>query len=177
MNRRWLPPVMSFAVALGVTSCKPAIFVQTPSFKYVKQNQGGCGDLFVYKGTADNLEVLWISAEKDKLKLPEKSSKTFDLAAAPDGLSVAVDLWDKAPRFSAYCNDISPDTKTTSTWRGKSGKVTITVHGPVDPAGPNPRQYKVSVRLENVLFEDDAGHQATLGSEEINDAVVGWYAG
>ena len=72
MNLRWLAAVISFAVALGITSCKPALFVQTPSFKYTKEKQGGCADLFFYKGTADDLEVLWISANKDKLKLPEK---------------------------------------------------------------------------------------------------------
>jgi hypothetical protein len=33
------------------------------------------------------------------------------------------------------------------------------------------------VRLENVLFEDDAGNQATLEKEQITEAVVGWYAG
>lgn len=177
MNRRWLLFGVLVAFALGLPACKPAMIAPTPSFKYVKEKQGGCADLFVYKGTADDLEVLWISAEKDKLRLPEKGSKSFDLAMAPDGLQVAIDLWEKAPRFPAYCNDISPDTKKLATWRGKRGKVTITILEPVDPAEPKPRRYKASVRLENVVFEDDADRQATLSAEEISEVIVGMYAG
>src|SRR5437660_1015145 len=101
---------------------------RTPTFDYAKDGGGGCGDVYFYKGTADRREVLWVSAQKEKLNLPAKGSKTFDLATAPDGLQVAVDLWDAAPRFSAYCNDISADTKRESTWRATKGKVTITIH-------------------------------------------------
>jgi hypothetical protein len=178
MNSRWLLGGPLLAVALGICSCGPSGFGPTPGFKYVKQKEGGSADIYVFKGTADDLEVLWISAEKEKLKLPQKGSKTFDLAKSSDGLQVAIDIWEKAPRFSAYCNDITDDTKKRATWRAKSGKVTITILEPVDPAGAaRPKRYKATVRLEHVLFEDSAGHQATLEKEEITEAVVGWYAG
>lgn len=178
MNSRWLLAGPLLVLMLGIGSCGPSVSGPMPSFKYVKQKEGGCADIYLFKGTADDIEVLWISAEKEKLKLPQKGSKTFDLAKAPDGLQVAIDIWEKAPRFSAYCNDVKDGTQKLASWKGKSGKVTITILEPVDPAGAaGPRRYKATVRLENVLFEDDAGHQATLGAEEITEAVVGWYAG
>jgi hypothetical protein len=151
--------------------------VRRPTFQYLKEKEGGCADLYFHKGTADDREVLWIVAEKEKLALPAKGTKTFDLAAAPDGLQVAVDLWDKAPRFSAYCNDISPDTERESVWRAKKGKITLTVFESTEPKQVGPRRYKASVRLEGVVFEDDAGHQATLKEETITEVLVGWYAG
>src|SRR5262245_53184943 len=82
--------------------------VRLPTFKYDKKKEGGCANVYLYKMTKDEVEVLVIRADKKKLKLPEKGSVTFDLAKAPEGLVVAVDLWEKAPRFRAYCNDISP---------------------------------------------------------------------
>lgn len=156
---------------LAVLGGTPA---RTPTFDYAKDAGSGCGDLFFFKGTADRREVLWGSADKDKLKLPKTGSKSFDLAAAHDGLEVAVDLWVAAPRDSAYCNDISADTEREATWRATKGKVTITIHGPPDEKN---RTYKASIRLEGVVFDDGAGHTVTLADETIREVLVGWYAG
>jgi hypothetical protein len=178
MSTRRLALALLFVSALAATSCDrngSGIGLRTPTFQYVKDQEGGCGDVFLHKGTADKTEVLWVSADKKKLQLPDKGSKSFDLAAAPDGLTVAVDLWPRPPRFSAYCNDIAPDVQREATWKAKKGKVTITLSEPQDKQARG--NYKASVRLENVLFEDDAGHQATLKDEAITDVLVGWYAG
>src|SRR5262245_21196574 len=103
MHSRSVTVGVSVMLVVTLSSCKqegsPRGSVSEPTFKYVKKKEGGCADLFLHKGTDDDLEVLWISAEKKKLKLPEKGSRTFDLAEAPDGLQVAIDLWEKAPRF------------------------------------------------------------------------------
>lgn len=172
--------LLALAGALG--SCQkvgdtPRPAVPTPTFRYVKEKEGGCADLYLYKGTADDLEVLWISAPKEKLRLPDKGNRTFDLEATPDGLQVAIDLWEKAPRFRAYCNDISPDTKKLATWKATKGKLTITISEPAEQKGSGPKTYKASARLEGVLFEDSAGHQATLKDETITEVLVGWLAG
>src|SRR5262249_11573402 len=143
--------------------------IPTPTFKYVKEKEGGCANLFLYKGTADDLEVLWISADREKLKLPGKGSCTFDLGAAPDGLQVGIDLWDKAPRFPAYCSDISPDTKKLAIWKAKKGKLIITISESAEQTEPGPKKYKASAHLEGVVFEDDDGHQATLKEETIRE--------
>jgi hypothetical protein len=172
MPRRHLTLALLLVPVLALASCAR---LRSPTFQYVKEQQGGCGDVYFHKGTADKTEVLWVSADKKKLQLPDKGSKTFDLATAPDGLVVAVDLWPQAPRFSAYCNDIAPDVRPDATWKAKKGKVTITVSEPEDKKGRG--SYKASVHLEDVLFEDDAGHQATLKDEAITDVLVGWYAG
>lgn len=175
---------LNFAINLALVgtlfSCQqsgtPKGAAGAPTFKYVEKKAGGCGDLFFYKATADDLEVLWISVDKKKLKVPGKGSSTFDLEKAPDGLSVAIDIWQSAPRFRAYCNDISPGTQKKAVWKAKKGKLVITLLGPADPADPGSMRYKASARLENVVFDDGAGNQATLKDETI-EAVVGWYAG
>jgi hypothetical protein len=99
---------------------------------------------------------------------------TFDLAKAPDGLDVGVDLWEKAPTDSAYCNDIAPDTNKLATWTATKGKLTINIHEGRDPGRMT---YKVSAKLEGVVFEDGAGNTATLHEMTISEATVGWYAG
>jgi hypothetical protein len=179
MSTRRLALALFVVTALAATSCDRngsggGAGLRTPTFQYVKDQEGGCGDVFFHKGTADKTEVLWVSADKKKLQLPDKGSKTFDLAETPDGLTVAVDLWPQAPRFSAYCNDIGPDVQRDATWKAKKGKVTITLSEPEDKQGRG--SYKASVRLENVLF-DEGGRQATLKDEAITDVLVGWHAG
>jgi hypothetical protein len=151
--------------------------VRRLTFQYVKEKEGGCNDVFFHKGSADGREILWVAADKKKLRLPRSGSKTFDLAEAADGLTVAVDLWPTAPRFSPYCNDIAPDNEKEVTWHAKKGKVTITIGKPVGPQDAGMRRYLASVRLEDVVFEDEEGNQATLPEEKITDVAVGWYAG
>ena len=181
MRVRWLASGVCVALVLALSSCQqggaPLTSSAAPTFHYVKEKEGGCRNLFLYKGSADDLEVLWISADVKKLKLSDKESSTFDLAAAPEGLQVAVDLWEKAPKFRAYCNDISPNTKKKATWRAKKGKLTITLSETVDPGGSGRKMHKASARLQEVVFEDDAGNKATLKEERISDALVGWFPG
>jgi hypothetical protein len=177
MYLRCLVICVLIGITLAVVSCDPTPGVRTPTFAYVKEKQGGCADVFFHTGTADGTEFLYVSADKKKLGLPEKGSKSFDVATAPGGLIVAVDLWKTAPRFSPYCNDISAGEKREATWKAKKGKVTITLAEP-DPKPKEGRgNYRASLKLENVMFEDDSGHQATLKEVSITDVLVGWYAG
>jgi hypothetical protein len=153
--------------------------VRMPTFKFVKKNEGGCGidHVFFYKGTDDMREVVWISADKKKFDLLAKGTKTFDIAKTSEELNVKLDLWDKTPKYRAYCNDISNvDAQRESTWTAKKGKITITIHE--DVAEPTKhRNYKASAKLEGVVFDDGAGHEATLKEETITEVMVGWLAG
>jgi hypothetical protein len=153
--------------------------VRMPTFQFVKKNEGGCGidHAFFYKGTEDMREVVWISADKKKLDLLAKGTKTFDIAKRPEGLIVKLDLWDKTPKFVHYCNDISDnESKLESTWTAKKGKITIAIHEDV-PEPTKHRNYKASAKLEGVVFDDGAGHEATLKEETITEVMVGWLAG
>src|SRR5262245_36768372 len=162
MNAGRLSPVLFLFAALPLSSCQRAeddeagggdkAKVRMPTFKYDKKKEGGCADVYLYKMTTDETEVLVIRADKKKLKLPDKGTATFDLSKAPADLVVSVDLWDKAPRFRAYCNDIAPDTKKEATWKAKKGKLILTVFAPADKKAAGPRNYKVSARLEGVVF-------------------------
>jgi len=111
-----------------------------------------------------------------KLGLPDKGSKTFDLAAAPAGVRVAVDLWDEAPEFSPYCTDIAGRAKKSATWKATKGKLTITLHGPTGQKG-RPDLIRASARLEGVVFEDGAGQKAILKEETIPEIQLGWVPG
>jgi hypothetical protein len=177
MTSRFLTLCFLFTTTLAAASCTEVAGVRRPTFAYVKEQEGGCGYLFFYKGTKDRIEVLWASVNKKKLKLPDKGSKSFDLASSLDGLTVAVDLWKAPPRFSAYCNDIGPDTTREAIWKAKKGKVTITVFEPEDKQHSGRGNYRANLKLEGVVFEDDAGHQAILKEESITNVLVGWYAG
>jgi hypothetical protein len=178
MHSRRSATLLVCLTVLALSSCagRPAGGepVRYPTFAYADGKQGGCNDIFFHKETPDRREALLISANRKKLRLPDRGSKTFDLAAAPDGLHVTVDLWPTAPPFSAYCTDISSEVQREATWRAKKGTITITLDRPPDKDGRPPRQYKASVRLEDVVFEDDAGHQATRKKEAITEVLVGW---
>jgi hypothetical protein len=172
-------PVAFAALLLAVASCRQGGapgFSSAPTFRYVKDKEGGCGNLFLYKGSADDREVLWISADREKLKLPEKGIMAFDLAESPAGLRVAIDLWEKVPRFRAYCNDISPDTKKIATWKATRGKLTLTLREPERPTEGGPKHYRAGARLEGVVFEED-GREVKLEEETISETLVGWFAG
>jgi hypothetical protein len=176
----YLFTVVFVRLILALASCRQSdepTSGDRPTFRYVKEKEGGCGNLFLHKGTADDLEVLWISADKNRLRLPAKGSATFDLAAAPEGLQVTVDVWEKAPRFRAYCNDISPNTRKKATWKARKGRLVITIGEPVNGANGGAKTYKASARLEGVVFDDGAGHQETLPEETITEALIGWLAG
>jgi hypothetical protein len=180
MNRRSRTSILLSFFVLAFSAGRPVdaprAAATVPTFKYVREKDGGCHDLFFFKETADGLEVLWISADKEKLKLPAKGSATFDVAGT-DGLDIGVDLWEKAPASSAYCNDIAPDAEKKSTWRATRGKLTITIWEPVELGTPGPKTYRASAHLRDATFEDGAGNRATLKEESITNVLVGWVPG
>jgi hypothetical protein len=149
---------------------------RTPTLTYVKEAEGGCADVFLFKAMADQREWLWVSADKKKLNLPDKGSKTFDLADELDGLMVKIDLWSGTPKFQPYCNCVRGGENVDATWTARSGKVTITIQEPLPGEGPLKR-YKVSAKLEGVVFENEAGQRLTLQQETITEVLCGWYAG
>ncbi len=97
---RTLISIVLAALALGCNA-------RTPTLNFVKAGEGGCADVFLFKSTGDSREFLWVSADKKKLNLPDKGSKTFEIADEPDGLHVKIDLWSGAPKFQPYCNCVS----------------------------------------------------------------------
>jgi hypothetical protein len=180
MNRLGLASFVFGILVVAFCACRqvnaPRAGTTVPTFQYVKEKEGGCRDLFFFKESADGLEVLWISADKEKLKLAAKGSVTFEVAGT-DGLEVGVDLWEKAPSSSAYCNDIALDTEKKATWRATKGKLTITMSEPTEPDKAGLKIYKAGARLEQVTFEDGAGNRAMLKEECITDVLVGWFPG
>src|SRR5437867_3300010 len=102
MKMRLSNAVVGVIAALALSSCNGGVTpsgngkVRTPTFQYGKDTGSGCADVYLFKGTADSREVLLVGADKEKLNLPEKGGVSFDLAAAPAGLYVKVDLWNVA---------------------------------------------------------------------------------
>jgi hypothetical protein len=146
------------------TPAPPAV----PTFKYVAGNEYGCGNLFLYKGTTDGLEVLWIKALKIYTEEPAIGTRTYDISALADEITIGIDMWG-TNGFGCYCNEFADD-KPKVTWKAKKGKVSITISD-VRPAVSDGLRYKASARLEGVVLENNAGKQATLELETINAAV------
>jgi hypothetical protein len=175
MNARPVTATILAAVVLSLPACSSA--PATPKLKFDGGKVGGCHDILVYKGSADNREFLVVWTDKTKIKLPEKGTETFDLAKPPAGLEVSIDLWETPSKYGPYCTDISEGERKKTTWKATAGKVTITTHGlDVVPEGRS-RTYKVTVKLDSVVFDDGAGHKVTLESETIADVGVGWVPG
>ena len=102
----------------------------------------------------------------------EHVESRFDLSSPVNGLHVKIQMWNRGPRF---CDCVSPPAKVTATWIAKSGKLTMTAHGPAK--GLSSDCYLVSALLEDVVFEDEQGHRVTSKKETIPEVGVGWYAG
>jgi hypothetical protein len=176
MNARLRLSLILAGVLLTLPACSALGPGAVPKFNYAGGKAGGCANISLYKGSADDREFLRVWTEETKFKVPATGSETYDLTRTP-GLHVTVELWEKAPKFLPYCNDISSEEKVRATWNATAGKVTIKNLGPVEKAeGPFPR-YKVTVVLEGVVFEDGTGRKVTLEKETMADVVVGWLAG
>lgn len=148
-----------------------------PTFKYVKEQDGGCADVLLFTATADKREYLCVHADKKKFNLPEKGEKTIDIAEARADFGLTVQLWETAPKFTPYCNCVTDNNLPGSTWKAIRGKVTFTMLGPaIVPEGANPT-YRVSARFENVVFRSESGQEATMKEATISDIACGWYAG
>ena len=167
MNLRLHLPILAAAIPLLVSACNRGengggVFAgRTPTLMFAKESGSGCGDVFLYKATEDKREYLLVSADKQLLNLPELGSKIFDLAQAPEGLLVTIELWSRASKHTPYCNCVSEGELRETTWNAKSGKVTITIHEALDPDGP--MRTRRAPKFENVVFEDDSGRKTTLG--------------
>ncbi|MEP7220464.1 MAG: hypothetical protein ABI876_16180, partial [Bacteroidota bacterium] len=124
---------------------------------------------------AAHTEYLIVSVDRQAVAL-DTTTRTFDLATSPNGISVTIDRYAYAPSLPKYCNDVlSASDPKPATWRGISGSVTITLSTNSAPSGAT---YTATATLKNLVFQSPSGDEkATLAEQTLKDVVVGWYAG
>jgi hypothetical protein len=136
---------------------------------------GGCGNVIVYRANGDGTQLLVVKADKDKLGLEPLATQTFDLARAPDGLDVGVEVFAKAPPEPPYCTDVGFTGAAPTRWTAEGGTISISL-APEGSATAGP--YRATVRLKDVrLVGPERGVAVSIPSAEIANVLVGWLAG
>jgi len=134
---------------------------------------GGCGDFFVYHTSANRRWRLTVTV--DRTDLPDAAiPATLDLAK--DSEFVHVEILRLGVGTDTDPCDCIGGGPPTDVWKAVSGTLTITTQRLEKPFAEE--NYKVSVTLDDVeLKHPETGFRSTLDTVEINNVVVGWFAG
>lgn len=129
---------------------------------------GGCGDFMVFRYSCDRLMAVQLTGDLEKLGIAT-SEKTFELGNTPE-LFAQINQFSRAGRdYEYYCNDVLSGITRTNVWNAVSGTARIWIS--------TPDVYRITVVLENAVFEDKNGDTITLEALTFDDVLVGWEAG
>lgn len=180
MSSRGLLPANSsqlfIALSLmAVTACGPereagrsAQNVRAPSLSYT--SSGGCGSVFLFGGSEDQMEWLQVFADRRTLGI-STTAKSYDLAADTMSLRVWVELFER-PGDPDYCNDAPLERLyPTATWIARSGRVTVYL---ID-SRPG-FSYTACVQLDSCVFKNGDGLTKKQTAPIYLEARVGWKA-
>lgn len=138
----------------------------------------GCSSFIVYKTDKNKDDVIAVIGNRDALNL-SKTEQTFDLKNVnQSNLKVEIKRF-KGDASKYYCNDVASEAgDIISTWTGKSGTVKITIVQ--DSIAFNPQgkpEYKITIKIENVNFENGNEKEVTIDNLEFKEVYVGWLPG
>ena len=136
-------------------------------------DEGGCGDFFVYRNSKDRRWMLTVTV--DRLALPGyQLPDTLDLAANAEAVQVEA-LLQASTSEPEPCGCI-PGEPAVERWKAVAGTVSIRTAELEKPYAEE--NYRVSVQLDGLELESpDTGTRFGLEPIEINNVVVGWFAG
>ena len=149
----------------------------TSNFNFTTESYG-CSSFVVYKFNTEKDATIAVIGKRENLNL-STSEQSFDLSSINEN-----DLKVEIKKFadvagSYYCDDVmGDDPEVLNSWRGKNGIVKIKIVE--DNIGTNPAgkpEYRISVKLEDVDFEDANGEKVKINYLEFNDVYVGWLPG
>lgn len=164
-----------FSLLLTTSSCKKENI--KPDLNFTAESYG-CSSFIVYKVNKDEDAAVAVIGNRDNLNLTT-SEKSFNLYSVN-----ANDLKVEIKRFKGnskkfYCNDVPSEAgDIISTWTGKNGTVKIIITQ--DSIATNPLgkpEYKITVKLENMDFENENGKRMTIDNLEFKEVYVGWLPG
>jgi hypothetical protein len=178
----------TFALALAACSGSPAAPIDPPGggssssggvsttapVSSFTGGTSGCRGLVAFRASADETQYLVVDADVDKLGLKPGATGTFDLAKAPDGLRVTVDVFDRAEAEAPYCTDYRVDDQKPTTWVAEGGTVFVTIQAPSTANGT----YRASIRMKDVrLVGPQRGVAGSIPNAMLEDVLVGWLPG
>lgn len=165
--------ILIAVVALVPTLLSGCTMDNPPPADAFTGDEGGCGDFFVYRHSDDRRWMLTVTVDRSKLpdyQLPD----TLDLAVDADVVKVEA-LLQASTSEPEPCGCI-PGEPEIERWQAVAGTVSIqTADLPKPYAEEN---YRVSVLLDGLeLKGPHTGTRFALEPIEINNVVVGWFAG
>ncbi|GEM_PF-6092093 len=134
----------------------------------------GCSDFYVYKELPEERLHLSVSGKRSDLGL-NLTAQTFDVNAP--SLKIQIHLFkDEIGNYA--CDDVANDQgEISTTWTAISGAVTIQITEDsisVDPWGTT---FKMTVKLKDMVLENEEKEVANLPEEIFEDVFVGWLPG
>jgi uncharacterized lipoprotein YehR (DUF1307 family) len=136
----------------------------------------GCGSFVVYKVNDTNDMAIAVIGSRESLNL-SMTEQTFDLSKA-NANNLKVEILKFATKASLYyCDDVAGD-EITDKWVGKSGQIKIVITEDYIDDNPQFRAtYKINVKIENVILENNDENKIIIGSLAFKDVTVGWSPG
>lgn len=138
----------------------------------------GCAHVSAYRATADRTQFVTVVLDRESLGLAVGSKATYDLARAPSGVRVGIDVWSTAPASQKYCTDhVEVDGNARTSWEAEAGSMTIELA--TDPAAqPGSGSYLATIRIKDAHFiGPKQGVAAFVPQVVIENVRVGWLPG
>jgi hypothetical protein len=138
----------------------------------------GCANVNAYRSTPDRTQFVTVVLDRASLGLAVGSKATYDLARAPSGVQVGIDVWSAAPTSEKYCTDFGTNDGATRTqWEAEAGSITIELKN--DPsAAPSSGSYLATIKITNAQFiGPKKGVAAFVPQIVIENVRVGWLPG
>jgi hypothetical protein len=162
-------------LALASISCNKEN--KKPDLKFTGEAKG-CSSFVVYKFNGSINESIAVTGIRDSLNLTT-SEKSFDLQTVnSNNLKIEIKRFD-GDASGYHCDDIADNApKVISTWTGINGTVKIQIVQ--DSIATNPQgkpEYKISVILEKVNFQNDNDKNVFIDNIEFKEVYVGWLPG
>lgn len=139
-----LPVVVSLALSLSACA-KPSSepVAQSPTTTAAAPpatRTGGCRDLYLYAANDDATQVVIVDVDAKAVRLEEGQRKTFDLASAPNGVKVWLDVYlqpanvervhcTRAPSEAQMAERYAATAGTLTVERSDAGTVTASIDG------------------------------------------------
>jgi hypothetical protein len=138
----------------------------------------GCANVSAYRGTSDRTQYVTVLVDREKLGLTIGSKATYDLARAPIGVEVGIDVWSSPPKGEKYCTDFgAADSAVRTQWEAEAGSITIELKN--DPtAQTGSTSYLATIRIKDAHFiGPKKGVSAFVPVIVIENLRVGWLPG
>lgn len=165
-------------VCLFLISCNEeedcCVLPPSTNYSFETATAQGCSDFYVYKELSEQKLHLYVSGKRSDLGL-NLTEQTFDVNAP--SLTIQMHLFND--EIGSYaCDDVANDQgEIGSTWTAISGAVTIQITEDsisVDPWGTT---FKMTVKLKDMVLENEKKEVANLPEELFEDVFVGWLPG